>query len=188
MDPGRSVGRVRRAGREDDLGYAGGPGARWESLGGYGGSGIGDRLESAAHRGGGLWDADVDVLVIEERIREICRTSAALAIGADPARWSRTLDVLTQEGWPALEWPWTPARSIPACTRFREAVVNRQLSHSGDEYLSTHIANAVVTTDARGARITRESRYSSRRIDLAVASVIAHDVACDLMSHAFKIW
>jgi phage terminase large subunit-like protein len=136
----------------------------------------------------GFWDADVDVLVIEERIREICRSTSTTTIGADPARWSRTLDVLTQEGYPVLEWPWTPARSIPACTRFHEAVVNGQLTHGDDVALDQHIANAVVTTDARGARITRESRYSTRRIDLAVASVIAHDMACDLMSQAFKIW
>jgi phage terminase large subunit-like protein len=136
----------------------------------------------------GFWDVDVDVIAIEERIREICRSTSVAAIGADPARWSRTLDVLTQEGYPVLEWPWTPARSIPACTRFHEAVVNGQLTHGDDVALDQHIANAVVTTDARGARITRESRYSTRRIDLAVASVIAHDVACDLMSQAFKVW
>ena len=91
-------------------------------------------------------------------------------------------------GWVGAWPPWTPARSIPACTRFQEAVVNGQLSHGVDAALDQHIANAVVTTDARGARITRESRYSSRRIDLAVAGVIAHDVACDLMSNVFKVW
>ena len=138
----------------------------------------------------GFWgvDAEVDVLEVEQRIRDVATRSSTVSIGADPARWSRTLDVLTQEGYPVLEWPWTPARSIPACTRFHEAVVNGQLFHSGDEDLDQHIANAVVTTDARGARITRESRYSSRRIDLAVAGVIAHDMACDLMSQAFKVW
>ncbi len=87
-----------------------------------------------------------------------------------------------------MEWPWTPARSIPACTRFHEAVANRQLSHSGDEDLATHIANAIVKTDARGSRITRESRYTTRRIDLALAAVVAHDMACDLMSQAFRVW
>ena len=135
----------------------------------------------------GLWEGDVDVLVIEERIRALARSST-IRIGADPARWSRTLDVLTQQGYPALEWPWTPARSIPACTRFHEAVANGQLSHAGDEDLDRHIANAVVKVDARGARITRESRYTTRRIDLAVAAVMAHDMACDLMNQSFKVW
>jgi len=136
----------------------------------------------------GCWEGEVDVLEVEERIRSAASASSTIRIGADPARWGRTLDMLVQEGYPALEWPWTPARSIPACTRFHEAVVNGQLTHGEDAALDQHIANAVVTTDARGARITRESRYSSRRIDLAVAGVIAHDMACDLMSQAFKVW
>jgi phage terminase large subunit-like protein len=67
-------------------------------------------------------------------------------------------------------------------------VANRQLTHSGDEDLDRHIANVVVKTDARGSRITRESRYTTRRIDLAVAAVVAHDMACDLQAQAFRVW
>lgn len=63
-----------------------------------------------------------------------------------------------------------------------------KLSHSGDEDLDRHIAPAVVKVDARGSRITRESRYTTRRIDLAVAAVIAHDMACDLMNQVFRVW
>jgi phage terminase large subunit-like protein len=137
----------------------------------------------------GFWTADaVDVLAIEESIRLACQRLPVIRIGADPARWSRTLAVLGQEGYPVVEWPWTPAKAIPACTRFHEAVTNRQLTHSGDEDLATHVANAIVKTDARGSRITRESRYSTKRIDLAVAAVIAHDMACDLQNQAFKVW
>jgi phage terminase large subunit-like protein len=137
----------------------------------------------------GLWTADaVDVLAIEEAIRMACKRLPVIHIGADPARWSRTLAVLGQEGYPVIEWPWTPAKAIPACTRFHEAVTNRQLTHSGDEDLAGHVANAVVKTDIRGSRITRESRYTTKRIDLAIAAVMAHEMACELQNQAFKVW
>jgi phage terminase large subunit-like protein len=136
----------------------------------------------------GFWEKGAVVLDVEQAIRDACRKYQVLRIGADPARWSRTLAVLGQEGLPVAEYPITTARMIPASTRLREAVVNGQLTQSGDEHLARHISNVVVKTDARGSRITRESRYTTRRIDLAVAAVVAHDMACDLQAQAFKVW
>jgi phage terminase large subunit-like protein len=51
------------------------------------------------------------------------------------------------------------------------------LTHSGDSRLARHIANAVLKEDARGARLAKERRDSPRRIDTAVAAVMAHDRA-----------
>jgi phage terminase large subunit-like protein len=62
----------------------------------------------------------------------------------------------------------------PATARFYEAVVNGQLTHSGDSRLARHIGNAVLREDARGARLAKERRDSPRRIDAAVAAVMAH--------------
>jgi hypothetical protein len=56
----------------------------------------------------------------------------------------------------------------PATARFYEAVVNGQLTHSGDSRLARHIGNAVLREDARGARLAKERRDSPRRIDAAV--------------------
>ena len=63
---------------------------------------------------------------------------------------------------------------------FYEAVVNGQLTHSGDSRLARHIGNAVLRDDARGARLAKERRDSPRRIDAAVAAVMAHDRAAAL--------
>jgi phage terminase large subunit-like protein len=136
----------------------------------------------------GFWEKGAVVLDVEQAIRAVSARLPVLRIGADPARWSRTLAVLAQEGLPVVEYPITTARMIPASTRFHEAVVNHQVTHSGDEHLARHITNAIVKTDARGSRITRESRYTTRRIDLAVAAVVAHDMACDLQAQAFRVW
>jgi phage terminase large subunit-like protein len=68
----------------------------------------------------------------------------------------------------------------PATARFYEAVVNGALTHSGDSRLARHIGNAVLREDARGARLAKERKDPPRRIDAAVAAVMAHDRAAVL--------
>jgi phage terminase large subunit-like protein len=59
----------------------------------------------------------------------------------------------------------------------REAVLNRALTHSGDPDLARHVGNAVVRNDSRAQRVVKEHRDLTRRIDLAVAAVMAFSVA-----------
>lgn len=40
--------------------------------------------------------------------------------------------------------------------------------------MARHVGNAVLREDARGARLAKERRDSPRRIDAAVAAVMAH--------------
>jgi phage terminase large subunit-like protein len=61
----------------------------------------------------------------------------------------------------------------PATTRFYEAVMNSKLTHDGDPRLERHVSNATLKVDQRGSRLAKETRNSTRRIDLAVASVMA---------------
>jgi phage terminase large subunit-like protein len=65
----------------------------------------------------------------------------------------------------------------PATTRFAEAVMNHGLTHSGDPRLARHVGNAILKTDSRGQRIAKEHKHSGRKIDLAVAAVMALDRA-----------
>jgi phage terminase large subunit-like protein len=102
------------------------------------------------------------------RCRECC---------ADPFRWQRSLQMLEAQGVPVVEYPKTASRLTPATARFYEAVLGLQLTHSGDARLKRHLENAVLKVDARGQRITKETKYSSRRIDLAVAAVMSFDRA-----------
>jgi phage terminase large subunit-like protein len=68
----------------------------------------------------------------------------------------------------------------PATTGLYEAVVNGSVTHSGDQRLARHVANAVLRVDTRGSRLVKESKHSKRRIDLAVAAVMAHSRAVEL--------
>jgi phage terminase large subunit-like protein len=130
-----------------------------------------------------LWEAagkQVPIVDVEAVIRAACRGWRVLEIAADPFRWARSLQLLDGEGLPVLEYPQSPGRMTPATARFYEAVVNGQLTHSGDSRLARHVGNAVLREDARGARLAKERRDSPRRIDAAVAAVMAHDRAAAL--------
>jgi phage terminase large subunit-like protein len=85
--------------------------------------------------------------------------------------------MLQDEGLPVVEYPQNASRMGPATARFYEGVVNDGLTHSGDPRLARHIGNAVLKVDARGQRIAKETKYSSRKVDLAVAGIMAYDRA-----------
>jgi phage terminase large subunit-like protein len=61
----------------------------------------------------------------------------------------------------------------PATQRFTTMVLERQMTHSGDPILTRHVSNAVLKSDARGVRIYKETKNSPRKIDAAVAAIMA---------------
>lgn len=133
-----------------------------------------------------LWEAPtgpdeqgwrVPVLDVEEAIREACRRWQVVEIACDPYRWARTYQILEGEALPVVEFPQSPSRMTPATQRFYEGVVNGQLTHSGDLRLARHVGNAVFKVDSRGSRIYKEHKASRRRIDLAVAALMAYERA-----------
>lgn len=128
-----------------------------------------------------LWERPLDaepgwqvpIVEVEDAIRAACRRWQVREIACDPARWARSYQILEAEGLPVAEFPQSPQRMTPATTRFYEAVMNDGLTHSGDPRLGRHVGNATTKTDSRGTRIYKESKGSPRKIDLAVASVMA---------------
>jgi phage terminase large subunit-like protein len=124
-----------------------------------------------------LADSDyrVPVADVEEAIRDACRRWQVREIIADPYRWTRSLQALEAENLPVVEFPQSPGRMTPATTGLFEAVVNNQVTHSGDPRLARHVANCTLREDSRGTRVVKEHKTSPRRIDLAVAAVMAHD-------------
>lgn len=115
----------------------------------------------------------VPVLEVEDAIRDACKRWQVEEIACDPYRWARTFQVLEDEGLPVVTFPQTASRMTPATTRFFEAVVNKTITHNGDAKLARHVQNATLRVDQRGSRLAKEKRGSTRRIDLAVASVMA---------------
>lgn len=110
---------------------------------------------------------------VEDAIRAACRRWKVREISADPYLWARSLQILEGERLPVVVFPQSPSRMIPATRMFLDAVVNGWLVHSPDERLTRHVLNAVLKTSSRGGQIFKDSKTSPRKIDLAVASIMA---------------
>lgn len=119
----------------------------------------------------------VPVVDVEGEIRKACRRWQVREIVCDPFRWARTYQILEDEGLPVVEFPQSPQRMVPATQRFYEAVLNKTVTHSGDPRLARHLANCVLRVDQRGSRLAKDAKNSPRKIDLAIASVMALDRA-----------
>jgi phage terminase large subunit-like protein len=66
---------------------------------------------------------------------------------------------------------------VPSCSKLYTAVTEGNLTHDNNPTLARHLSNAVIKTDRIGPRIVKEHRGSPRKIDAAVAAVIAFDRA-----------
>jgi phage terminase large subunit-like protein len=120
----------------------------------------------------------VDIQDAEFEIAKFCAAYKVREVACDPFRWQRSMEVLQDQGIPIVEYPSTSARRMVAsCARFYDAVTEGRLSHDGDPLVARHFTNAVIKIDNLGPRIVKENRNSNRRIDAAVAAVIAYDRA-----------
>jgi phage terminase large subunit-like protein len=125
----------------------------------------------------GHWTPDeylghVDMGMIEQRVREVLAMPGCKGIAFDPARFQDFFSRLEADGHEPVEWATNSlGRMVPACQDFYTAVMEKTISHDGDERLASHIANAVLKEDRHGPRIVKEARGSSRKIDLAVCAV-----------------
>lgn len=93
---------------------------------------------------------------------------------ADPYRWEETLDNLEAEGHPVEAFPTNSLkRMVPATQAVYDAARDGRLSHDGNPALARHVGNAVLREDKNGARVTKEYAASRRKIDLAIAMILA---------------
>lgn len=136
----------------------------------------------------GSWEKDeaegdptwrVDINEVEQTILKFCQEHPNVReIACDPFRWQRSMQYLEEQGLPIVEWPSTsPRRMVPACAKFYDAVVDHKIQHDGNPLLARHLDNAVIKTDNLGPRIVKDKKGSPRKIDAAVAAVLAVDRA-----------
>jgi phage terminase large subunit-like protein len=112
---------------------------------------------------------------VKDLIRKACREMRVAELAADSWLWQDALEELAEEGIPVVEFQQSPTTMGPATQRFYELVQNRKIRHDGDPRLARHLANAQIRTDERGARLVKDARNSPRKIDLAVAGLMAVD-------------
>lgn len=126
--------------------------------------------------------AEVDAFV-----RSVLKEFHVVGFFADPAKWEsyvaawerdfgKKLKIASSQKHP-IEW-WMIGGSnrkvADALQSFVDAVVEKQLSHSGDETLTAHVMNARRRPSRVGFGIHKEHPESPNKIDACIAAVIAY--------------
>ncbi|MGO4984895.1 terminase large subunit domain-containing protein [Collinsella sp. Sow4_E3] len=99
---------------------------------------------------------------------------------ADPWGWRSELEAWAQRHGERRVVEWNTAfakRMAPATDRFYQAVIDQTVSHDGDHRLAAHLAHAVAQRTPMGDLIAKDKRNSPRKIDAAVAAIVALDRA-----------
>lgn len=123
----------------------------------------------------------IDLNDVRLVIEEACRTYNVREIACDPWYFRDVMFELDKQGYPVVEYRTnSTSLMVPACEEFYKAVMNGAISHDHNPQLGLHISHTRIKSDKLGTRITKESKNSRNKIDLAVAAVIAHDRAIQL--------
>ena len=122
-------------------------------------------------------DWRVDISEVEQTVLDFCQKHTVREIACDPFRWQRSMEVLEGYGLPVVAFPQSPQRMIKACAKFYDAVAEKRIVHDGDALLARHISNTAVKLTPAGPHIKKENPNSPRKIDAAVAAILAHDRA-----------
>lgn len=123
------------------------------------------------------WRVDIDDVrdTILDYVKNFPRVRE---IACDPYRWQMVMQQLQDHGLPVVEYYTTNLRlMIPATAKVFDAVVEKKLVHDANASLSRHLDNCVLKVDSKGPRVTKESSHSKRKIDNAIAFIIAYDRA-----------
>lgn len=102
-------------------------------------------------------------------------TLDVVELAADPWQWRQELeDWRAAYGERVVEFPTNSVpRMGPATDEVRTAITEGRLSHDGNETLSSHVGNTVARTTAAGDVVSKDKKSSPRKIDGAIATIIA---------------
>jgi phage terminase large subunit-like protein len=118
-----------------------------------------------------------------------------VAFYADPAKWEghvgdweaeygAQLKVKAARDHP-IEWWMSGGRAVQivrATERLHNAIVDREMTHDGSHVLTRHMLNARRRVSRTGVQIGKEHPDSPRKIDAAVASILAWEARADAIA------
>ena len=120
-------------------------------------------------------DIGLDVVEVENHLRELHAQYDVREFAYDPAYFQRSAEQLTDDGLPMVEFPQNRSRMIPACGNAYELIVNKRVVHDGSPTFVDQVLSAAQRLTDEGWRLSKGK--SKRKIDAAIALVIALDRA-----------
>lgn len=152
--------------------------------------------EKPETRRGAQSDWQVDRVAVDAAVASMFDRYNVIGFYADPAHWQDTLDRWSSEYAAKmrvrssvakpLEW-WTnrPKYMVDALERFHAAVTSGELTHDGGTVLTRHVLNSRRRVGRSGITISKETPSSTRKIDAAMAAVLAYECRADAVAKGF---
>lgn len=101
-----------------------------------------------------------------------------IELAADPWGWRSELEEWEAAHKNVVQWNTAHAqRMAPATDRLYAAIMDETMTFDGDPRLIEHVSNCVPKATALGDLVHKDKRNSTRKIDLAVAAIVAFDRA-----------
>ncbi len=101
-------------------------------------------------------------------------------LACDPWGWRSEIEAWAERHGEkrVIEWNTAHAgRMAPATDRMYQAVTDESLTHDGDPRLAAHVAHCIAKRTPMGDLVSKDKRGSPRKIDAAVAAIVALDRA-----------
>lgn len=152
--------------------------------------------EKPETRRGAQSDWQVDRVAVDAAVASMFDRYNVIGFYADPAHWQDTLDRWSSEYAAKmrvrssvakpLEW-WTnrPKYMVDALERFHAAVTSGEITHDGGTVLTRHVLNSRRRVGRSGITISKETPSSTRKIDAAMAAVLAYECRADAVAKGF---
>jgi phage terminase large subunit-like protein len=118
-----------------------------------------------------IYHGDQGVLDCADHVRELAATYSVRELVFDPWRFGQSAQELERERIPAMAFPQTDVRMIPASDRLYRAIVEKRLTLPDDDELRQHAAAAIAKHSRRGWRIDKADRADN--IDAIIALCMA---------------
>lgn len=101
-------------------------------------------------------------------------------LAADPWGWRSEIEAWADRHGEKRVVMWNTAhasRMAPATDRLYQAVVGAEVTHDGDPRFTAHVAHCIAKRTPMGDLVSKDKKNSPRKIDAAVAAIVALDRA-----------
>jgi hypothetical protein len=127
---------------------------------------------------------EVPTIEVEAAVRSAFERYEVVGFYADPAMWEtriaeweatygQQLTVKASRDHPIHWWLNKPTRVVQAIEQLHSAILQGEMTHSGESTLTRHVLNARRRSGRSGVTIAKEHPESARKIDAAIAAVLA---------------
>ena len=117
---------------------------------------------------------------VDQAVAEAFMRYDVIELACDPLGWRSEIESWAKRHGQrrVVEWNTGAAqRMAPATDRLYQAVATGAVTHDGDTRLAAHIGNCVAKATPLGDLVSKDKKGSPRKIDAAVAAIVAFDRA-----------